>query len=816
MASYQLISHASYEQYKGDTEYILRWIDHTAKSCGWRRKQRRDLKADPLPLGSSTPQNTTKAGGSTWERNGDKIATGPGRLKGKDRKVAKQKAASAAAAAEKEKKDEHTRGVVLSTAEILEQAGLISTHLLTSKSGTSQPPPSLNRYEYLIETTVQDEPEYDHGFPATSSKPSIAGSDQSAQNYHMDIKNSQENALMVFTLFTDVNNLKMEVRRLWERCFKDGADMVVATLLTAQALAFVQRSEEKALSVLPPPTYREGDHKCAWSHPGTYCRLLSILRDPNDTQAVLQFEDSSHTTELLGETVNINDLTFIFSARRLFDISVAEDLTSFSPLLTRFEHNPPALLNTDIGKVLNRDGSLCRLVHEIKRYHSLQVPHELSHGIPELTRQLEMIRSDPITDYLLPVWTQKEVSLTSVFAAEIMVDIKEICDAFPGSRKYYSQIIDHYKKHLALGPAPSRSHLLYPVHSHESPIFKTACVVSKDRDTTVNKLYMILIKVSSLLAEVTGSRDERDLTEAEREKAEEILKTDLAVLELEDGEWYQQTGLIDFIWPPTNDNYLFENHPIFSTMREAFLQTTTESIGIDLLNTDRIRVGAMAHIYNASRQLGIDTLQWPAMDRLIELHKIALFAGDVPNTPAAMLKSFSHRNFGPEITMTYKKKIKLLNRAATWMKTSATTQALQRTPRHAMEEYLTKQFRDVRVDYVEISRINHHFSTAIHEHARSTFARLGLQVLQDEEKDGWSGIQFVAEAFKQEEALHDAMAKCDGDISKVPVQYCDYMQDSINCLARTLSSMGIGGCSSADGQAVNLPVAQKRFAVLDS
>lgn len=82
-----------------------------------------------------------------------------------------------------------------------------------------------------------------------------------------------------------------------------------------------------------------------------------------------------------------------------------------------------------------------------------------------------------------------------------------------------------------------------------------------------------------------------------------------------------------------------------------------------------------AHIYNASQPLEIGKLRWPALDRLIELHKTALLTGDVPTTPAAMLTSFSHQNFGAVAGMTYKKKIKRLNRTVTLMRMPVTTQS---------------------------------------------------------------------------------------------------------------------------------------------
>lgn len=53
-----------------------------------------------------------------------------------------------------------------------------------------------------------------------------------------------------------------------------------------------------------------------------------------------------------------------------------------------------------------------------------------------------------------------------------------------------------------------------------------------------------------------------------------------------------------------------------------------------------------------------------------------------------------------------------------------------------MEDYLTKQFQDVRVDYLEINRVSSDSRSTLHEHARGAFKKLGDRMLQDEKKDG--------------------------------------------------------------------------------
>lgn len=744
-----------------------------------------------------------------------------------------------------------------------------------------------------MEQAVQDEADFSQARSTSSSGSAIKEeATTSGRKYHIEVKDSQENAFMVFTLFTDLQDIKVEMKRMWERCFKDGADMVIATILTAQALAFVQRSEERIMSFLDDIDQQEGVSEQdglrngTWSFPGTYCRLLSTLRDPNDLQAVLRFENSNHTTGDKGDSIKMIDLTFAFTARRLRHFTLPSHGVCSDPLLLQVEHNPRALLNSNIYEVLERDRALCSILFELG---SLNYVHHASsqaysQGHSDEDRRFESIRKDPILCSLQPLWIRKEVNITSVFAAEIMLDIKEICDAFPASRPSYYDTYNSHMNSLDLewmtvtaesGNAPVWNRSVI-VPTQASPLLKSGLAGT---DAWVSKFSEMLTKISFLFA-ISNTEDHNcqkvaipagthlGIECAEDIPWEEQFDVDCErSLKLYAGldphgldhstEEYMKSRLFKYIWFPRNVNYLLDNYPMFTTFRQAFMETLTESIAIELLEAHKHGVGAIAHLYNASRQLGLGNLQWPAMDRLIELHKIALFAGEVPTTPAAMLKRFSHRYWPPKGRMSVKAKIRRMNRDITLMKTSAMTQAydehFQTTGRipfwytlesnalataaekkarkkgstpvnasfiesmPAMEGYLAKQLQDVRVDYMEIERVTFDFNEDLLNHARAEFERQANRVLRNKDEDAWSGIDFVSESFEQEAQLHEAMSKCGGDPSKLPIQDCDYLQHSINCLAAALRAKGIGkGQTSADGEPVNMPISLTRFRIRGS
>lgn len=143
MASHQFVSNASYWQYKDDTSYVLKWIDQTAKACGWKRQKTQQTVPTPSQLGSQSKTSNEHTNEPTSKPTGA-VAPISGRLKGKDRKAAKKQAAQdAAAKIEKEKRDSDEKGTSLSAQEILEQANLISTRLPMSQARALRPPPSV-------------------------------------------------------------------------------------------------------------------------------------------------------------------------------------------------------------------------------------------------------------------------------------------------------------------------------------------------------------------------------------------------------------------------------------------------------------------------------------------------------------------------------------------------------------------------------------------------------------------------------------------------------------------------------------------------
>ncbi|KAG8161096.1 hypothetical protein KVR01_009360 [Diaporthe batatas] len=180
-----------------------------------------------------------------------------------------------------------------------------------------------------------------------------------------------------------------------------------------------------------------------------------------------------------------------------------------------------------------------------------------------------------------------------------------------------------------------------------------------------------------------------------------------------------------------------------------------------------------------------------------------------------------------------------MNRPVTQMKMSALTQAFNvhwetcgRTPFwHTLKENILAAASETKAARKRATRkdtpvtkqrflnqINAAFHEKLHYHAREVFGKLSNRILPKKEVDKWSGIEFASEALVQEAEFHDLRIKAGDDISKLPIQDCDYLLDSINCLADTLRAKGIGPGqnATAGGESVNMPVSATRFRIRSS
>lgn len=96
------------------------------------------------------------------------------------------------------------------------------------------------------------------------------------------------------------------------------------------------------------------------------------------------------------------------------------------------------------------------------------------------------------------------------------------------------------------------------------------------------------------------------------------------------------------IRPSFQGDFLQSHNAMFCGSYSLQLALKMEDAGIALAN-HHLSIFATAHLYNALHQMGITTIRWPDMDRIIDLHTGALFANDVPVTPSDLYRRMAYR-----------------------------------------------------------------------------------------------------------------------------------------------------------------------------
>ena len=105
---------------------------------------------------------------------------------------------------------------------------------------------------------------------------------------------------------------------------------------------------------------------------------------------------------------------------------------------------------------------------------------------------------------------------------------------------------------------------------------------------------------------------------------------------------FRKMNLHEPIQPAAEGSFLISHNPLYCGTMAFDLALNMEKAGITLAN-HHCSIFAISHLYNALQQTSIMQRRWPEMDKLIDLHLGALFAGSLPKTAREFHTRFSIR-----------------------------------------------------------------------------------------------------------------------------------------------------------------------------
>lgn len=251
--------------------------------------------------------------------------------------------------------------------------------------------------------------------------------------------------------------------------------------------------------------------------------------------------------------------------------------------------------------------------------------------------------ADEFSKSLRPLWKEASVSVLTVFAARLILDI--------------SEIRDNSQPHNAMLEAGKQADKVFGWYVDETGTLDTGDIRwrSADNELMMDTYGQVLQirqptfpMLEHMMLEANPLSEGFDLDDASPEiKAAVRQRMIENGMDPDDGpteEHKQNAQKLNpkMIRPNDDGDYALKHNALMCGTLVLKLATNKKEAGIALAN-HHMSIFATAHLYNGVRQLKLSEVQWPEMERIIELHKSALFANDIPTTPGEMIRRMAYR-----------------------------------------------------------------------------------------------------------------------------------------------------------------------------
>ncbi|KXT03455.1 hypothetical protein AC578_1633 [Pseudocercospora eumusae] len=505
-----------------------------------------------------------------------------------------------------------------------------------------------------------------------------AGASRRREVYEIeDIEAGQEEVFQLFCFFEDLHALEDHVKAAWLRFFANEISLNVASIITQTAIDIVKRLEKDAL---------------VWTNPNHYplanltqvgIDLVKLDERPNkQSRNFIGNQTSKHAYANIALPVFYSDAKArgenpdeLLKDERILDIKPWHDfiyLPTFRTLLKFADvaHQafladlqdwplpiPPMRMSYIIRPDLlelpgykereEDDRTLTQLLHEIflvdkgktlmSRFH--HDDRGIFHALP-----------DELAKCARNLWHKGTVDMCTVFTSKLVLELSKLGNR---SRKpLYVKQLDQARDmaDAVLGFQVNEGVLDtgdYRWRRIDEPVIMALHVLVQSQ--IPNKIIPGLKKtMSSSLHDpsqggFSGSFDDMP------PKTRAILRKRMIERgeDPDDGptEEHERNARklnIKMIRANEQDDFFRTHNPLNCGTLSLELTTTLEAAGVALAN-HHLTIFAMAHLYNAFQQLTVTDIRWPTMGQVMHVQCNALFANDVPKTPADFYRRISYR-----------------------------------------------------------------------------------------------------------------------------------------------------------------------------
>ncbi|KAL9623429.1 MAG: hypothetical protein Q9160_002322 [Pyrenula sp. 1 TL-2023] len=548
---------------------------------------------------------------------------------------------------------------------------------------------------------------------------------QDVDVYELDNDDSEfEDAFALYCFFEDLHAIQEKIRVTWQS-FKYGRiTLEVATILTHAAIDIVRRLERDALArQKSTDLYRD-----SYSSLAIPVFFADALRQGQDPYEFLN-------TPLGLEVRAFDEFIYLPTARTLMKFA------KVGPLLKEKAAWPVPVLQMRFSYISRPD--------------LLEKPgmptDQANHGLGKTSNALRESKSlhefdDEFAKCARELWSRGRVSTNMVLASQLLLDILDICGsqdppfyrALQDSGKTAENAIDF---RIDAGGALDTGEVRW-LTKDQQLLLDTYQIV---KTHIPNQAFQTL---KQLFLQNNPEGQSFSMDDAPPEVKAVIREQMIAKgLDPDDGPSEEhkrnaQNLNLKPIRPSYGLNFTMTHNPLCCGALALKLLTNVEEAGIALSN-HHLSIFVTAHLYNALRQLDLTQIQSPEFERIVDLHKGAIFASDIPVTPEDMYRRMAYRTglTGSQKRFNQKQAWKITTGVAsaslrqlveskqsiefallqledqveahtdvskrTQSKKAQSTRRRQLTPLKfldRLEEYLPSVLRDIQIDYITLTK----------------------------------------------------------------------------------------------------------------
>ena len=410
-------------------------------------------------------------------------------------------------------------------------------------------------------------------------------------------------------------------------------DLVTAAMTTNMALDLVRRAEEDIIAAAPGLLAKS----CSYEAISSVIFYADSFKKGDNPEEKLKSSDTLKLTEF-DEFVYLSTARILMKFEGIASFKVVEYPQPVPPIRMSYVSRPKLLELPEVKKWENDDRCLSQLLMDMSC-------HDMFRDIAK-DRELTPVE-DELSNSLLKLRKEGEVSVWIVFASKVFLDIQDILGKAIG--QHYQELRRAAVSANEILGLHVEGNEIVPGGSGERWLTRdTAQVLNLHNILTFWIIENPFPKLKEMMLAACNPPSDKfvGLENTDRETREHIMRELRAKgRNFDDGpsqEHIENARKLDLrtVTPATDSSFLFIQNPLYCGTLAFNLVADMEEVSITLAN-HHLTIFAVSHLYNVLQQMGFLEGRWPEMDYLIRLQIEPLFAGQLPTTAIEFHSRFS-------------------------------------------------------------------------------------------------------------------------------------------------------------------------------